>query len=142
MKGTGTCLTCYTCMESTASGLRPAVFLPASPLTPSAWKQALSGHPDRVFADYILWGITGVFHIGANRSVLSLQKGPGNMPSTRQLPHLVREHIHEEMAAGHVLGPLPAHLSSLCHSSPIGLIPKPHQPGKWRLIVDLSSPHG
>ena len=25
---------------------------------------------------------------------------------------------------------------------PIGLIPKPHQPGKWRLIVDLSSPEG
>jgi hypothetical protein len=25
---------------------------------------------------------------------------------------------------------------------PIGLIPKPHQPGKWRLIFDLSSPEG
>ena len=98
--------------------------------------------PRQVFADYILRGITAGFHIGADRSVLSLQKSPGNMPSTRQLPHLVREHIHEEMAAGRVLGPLPAHLSPLCHSSPIGLIPKPHQPGKWRLIVDLSSPHG
>ena len=26
--------------------------------------------------------------------------------------------------------------------SPFGVIPKPHQPGKWRLIVDLSSPRG
>ena len=27
-----------------------------------------------------------------------------------------------------------------CHQSPLGLIPKA-QPGKWRLITDLSSPH-
>ena len=26
--------------------------------------------------------------------------------------------------------------------SPIGIIPKARQPGKWRLIVDLSSPRG
>ena len=28
------------------------------------------------------------------------------------------------------------------HTSPIGIIPKPHQPGKFRLIVDLSAPSG
>ena len=28
------------------------------------------------------------------------------------------------------------------HISPFGVIPKGHQTGKWRLIVDLSSPHG
>jgi len=28
------------------------------------------------------------------------------------------------------------------HVSPIGLIPKKNRPGKWRLIVDLSSPTG
>ena len=28
------------------------------------------------------------------------------------------------------------------HMSPIGLIPKTHQPVKYRLIIDLSSPHG
>ena len=26
--------------------------------------------------------------------------------------------------------------------SPFGVIPKGHTPGKWRLIVDLSSPKG
>ena len=34
------------------------------------------------------------------------------------------------------------HNNPLVHSSPIGLIPKPHQPGKWRLIMDLYSPPG
>ncbi len=32
--------------------------------------------------------------------------------------------------------------SSHLHISPFGVIPKKHQLGKWRLILDLSSPHG
>ena len=28
------------------------------------------------------------------------------------------------------------------HVSPYGVIPKPHQPGRWRLITDLSAPRG
>ena len=28
------------------------------------------------------------------------------------------------------------------HTNPIGIIPKPHQPGKFHLIVDLSAPNG
>ena len=28
------------------------------------------------------------------------------------------------------------------HTSPFGVIPKKHKPGKWRLIVDLSAPEG
>ena len=28
------------------------------------------------------------------------------------------------------------------HISPMGIIPKRNRPGKWRLIVDMSSPHG
>ena len=66
----------------------------------------------------------------------------GNLPSVQSLPILVNQHIREERAAGRLLGPLPPLLASNCQVSPIGLIPKPNQPGKWRLIVDLSSPHG
>ena len=36
----------------------------------------------------------------------------------------------------------PTSLARDCQVSPIGLIPKPHQPGRWRLIVDLSLPRG
>ena len=66
----------------------------------------------------------------------------GNLPSVRQHPALVVEHLAAERAAGRLLGPLPTQLANSCQTSPIGLIPKPHQPGKWRLIVDLSSPRG
>ena len=40
-----------------------------------------------------------------------------------------------------MVGPLAAGSIPL-HINRFGVIPKPHQPGKWRLIVDLSHPAG
>ena len=68
--------------------------------------------------------------------------GPGKIPSVLQHPDLVEDHIAEEIEKGRLMGPVPEHLILLCHCSPMGLIPKPHQPGRWRLIVDLSSLKG
>ena len=74
----------------------------------------------------------------------------GNLPSVRCHPALVDRHIQEERAAGRLLGSLPPELAGDCQVSPIGLIPKPHKPGKWRLphgrsvndaISSPSSPH-
>ena len=129
-------------MEETATNTGPQCFQPATPFVVKAWQQALAMHPDQAFAHYILHGLQRRFHIGADRAGLSLRPGPGNFPSVCQHPHLVQAHIAEEANKGWLLGPLPGHLVPLCHCSPIGLIPKPHQPGKWRLIVDLSSPQG
>jgi hypothetical protein len=39
-------------------------------------------------------------------------------------------------------GPFPNPPVASLHVSPFGVIPKNHQPGKWRLILDLSSPAG
>ena len=39
-----------------------------------------------------------------------------------------------------MVGPLPPSIMPLVHVSPMGLVPKNHS-DKWRLIVDLSSPH-
>ena len=105
-------------------------------------RKRLKAHPDQVFAHYILAGIKCGFHIGADRTALSLHPAPGNLVSVYQHPLLVEAHISEEARRGRLLGPLPEHLAIHCHASPIGLIPKPHQPGKWRLIVDLSAPWG
>ena len=129
-------------MEATATHTGPLCFQPTTPLNVDAWQQALADHPDQTFAQYILRGIQQGFHIGADRSCLSLRPGPRNFPSARQHPMLVRGYIADEVKQGRLLGPVPGHLAPLCHCSPIGIIPKPHQPGKWRLIVDLSSPGG
>ena len=129
-------------MEATATGQWPLTFRPASPLVPAAWEQVLSSHPDRSFVDYIPTGIRVGFHIGADRRALSLWPGPGNFPSVCQHHQVVEAHIDAEVAAHRLIGPVPDSLASLCHCSPIRLIPKPHQPGRWRLIVDLLAPHG
>ena len=102
----------------------------------------MGGHPDRQFVNYILTGIRKGVHIGVERSVTLHRTRAGNLPSVHSMPDLVGQHIQEERAAGRLLGPLPPALARDCQVSPIGLIPKPHQPGRWRLIVDLSSPRG
>ncbi len=52
--------------------------------------------------------------------------------------HIVLKYIQSELRLGRLVGPLPNDVGSHVHTTPIGLIPKPYQVGKWRLIVDLS----
>ena len=129
-------------LEATATGLGPRCFSPATPLSDVAWQHALRTHPDRQFVEYILAGIRKGVHVGVDRALRLWPARGGNVPSVQSLPVLVSQHIREERAVGRLLGPLPPLLASDCQVSPIGLIPKPHQPGKWCLIVDLSSPQG
>ena len=129
-------------LEATATHAGPKCFQAATPLQLAQWDEALAEHPDQSFARYVRTGIRDGFHIGADRAKLSLLPGPGNFQSVYSHTHLVQAHIAKEVAEGRLLGPIPEHLAPLCHTSPIGLIPKPHQPGKWRLIVDLSTPPG
>jgi len=62
------------------------------------------------------------------------------MLSTLENPEVVDEYLHKELLEGRIAditdkaGLLPIQIS------PLGVIPKKHTPGKWRLIVDLSSP--
>ena len=125
-------------LEATATGLGPQCFKPATPLSVPAWQQVLESHPDRYFVEYILSGIGRGFHIGADRARLVLKQSP--MHKCVSMP-LLWESMWWRRGLRGGLGPLPPQLARLCHTSPIGLIPKPHQPGRWRLIVDLPSPH-
>ena len=64
------------------------------------------------------------------------------MGSVVQNLRVVTEYLGQERQAGRVLGPVEEAARCSVHLSHFGVIPKPHQPGKWRLIVDLSHPHG
>ena len=129
-------------LEATATGQGPRSFQPATPLRLQEWQQALQQHPDKCFANYILGDISKGFHIGVRRPCALTASRQGNLPSVREHNWLVAQHITAEWSAGRLLGPVPPQLAIHCHVSPIGIIPKPHQPGKWRLFVDLSSPRG
>ena len=92
------------------------------------------------FASYIFRGLTDGFHIGfAYPSPLcSVHR---NHPSSRANPSVVMNHLQAELQLGRLTGPLPSSLVQTVHISPMGPVPKSHS-DKWRLVVDLSFPHG
>ena len=103
----------------------------------------LSSHPDPIFASYIYIGLCESFHIGFNRSSTRLQSASRNHPSSLADPTVVENHIATEVSAGRrLVGPVVDPRTPLIHVSPLGLVPKSHQVDRWRMIVDLSFPHG
>ena len=126
-------------MEATTTHTGPQCFKPATPLAVAGWQQALAAHPDKAL---------GSLHPVRYASRLPYRSRSG-MPippaRLREFPvgaSAPRSSRCPEIEKGRLMGPIPEHLIPLCHCSPIGLIHKPHQPGRWRLIVDLPSPKG
>ena len=63
------------------------------------------------------------------------------MVSASEHPEVIREYLAVECSEGRVLGPLDPALVPTAHTCRFGVIPKGSS-GKWRLIVDMSSPEG
>ena len=118
---------------------RPEMLGITSPLTNRLpqWQQALAEHPDRDFATYVLNGIEHGFRVGfAQGNPLSSARR--NMHSVALHPSVVDSYIRSETQEGRILGPFPpGHIQGL-HVNRMGVIPKGHTPGRWRLITDLS----
>ena len=110
-------------------------FLPAA-----TWAPVLASHPDQRFASFLRRGIEHGFRIGVHRTH-KLRASSSHLPSAAAHADLISRRIAEEVAAG-TLTAAPSPPVQDVHTSPIGIIPKPHQPGKFRLVVDLSAPHG
>ncbi len=100
------------------------------------WSMYLSLHPDEAFAAFLRRGISGGFRIGFS-SGSRLRPAPKNFRSVDLNPFTVNKYVAEEMALGRRVV---VHTKAGMRRNPIGIIPKPHQPGKYRLIVDLSAP--
>ncbi len=114
-----------------------------TPFRSHAWVTELSHHPDPKFRAFILNGITQGFRIGHNPHATKLYSQKRNMTSAREHPQVVSEYIQLEMQRGRMATASPyPEVAKACHVSPFGVIPKRSKPGKWRLILDLSSPLG
>ena len=61
------------------------------------------------------------------------------MASAREHPKVIADYLNEELQEGRIVGPVDPKAVGV-HTSPFGVIPKCNKPGKWRLIVKLSSP--
>ena len=62
------------------------------------------------------------------------------MESVRFHGEVVDEYLQTEISLGRVAGSFPPDAIPDGHVSRFGVIPKNHQPNKWRLIFDLSYP--
>ncbi len=113
----------------------------SSPLEWRAWRIELAEHPDQTLAEYLVRGIRDGFRIGFSYGSHSLSSSKGCMQSARDHPEVVREYLAQECMEGRIRGPLPVEEWPDVQVSRFGVIPK-GKSGKWRLIVDLSSPEG
>ena len=85
-----------------------------------------------------LWhGYRFGFHIGFNQAQ-PLNSFTENHRSVALQPQVVAEHIANEVVQGKLRPVSPGSV----HVSPMGLIPKSSQPGKFHLICNLSAPAG
>ena len=110
-----------------------------TPLDWQEWDRCLRDHPDQRFRRYIVRGIKSGFRVGFNGQCT--RRATSNMVSTTEKREVVRDYLAKECGEGRVLGPLdPAQFPGV-HVSRIGVIPKGTS-GKWRLIVDMSTPEG
>ena len=115
----------------------------------SAWRVYLADHPDPGFAKYVLSGIQQGFRVGFNYSA-KLRSAQRNMLSAMDHPGVVDDYIQGELREGRMLGPVASYTSGAAatatgmglHINRMGVVPKGHTPGKWRLITDLSYPEG
>ena len=113
--------------------LPPECSIITTPLRVEVWEKYLQHFPDKEYVQYLLGGIRQGFG--------KLCSSSRNMRGAEEHPLVVQQYLEEEQKLGRII---PVHSSAkhLVHLSCFGVIPKKHQPGKWRLIVDLSSPTG
>lgn len=122
-------------------------FLPEScqvittPLNLTNWELALGAHPDRHFVHYILEGIRNGFHIGFNYKHCTCKSTLNNMASADTNQEPVENYLMIELQTNRIIQVPPEYVERI-QVSRFGVIPKANQPGKWRLILDLSSPDG
>ena len=112
-----------------------------TPLQADQFALELQHHPDRQLVNYVLDGISHGFRLGFSPS-RKLKSAKNNKPSALQRAAVVDEYLAHEVSLGRVAGPFTSPPLPNLQVSSFGVIPKWGQQGKWRLIVDLSSPGG
>ena len=110
-----------------------------TPIVISHLASLLCHHPDRTFVSVVVRGLSEGFSIGFDSTHCRLRSVARNHPSSLCRSDIVSQYITREVTLGRLVGPVSPRG---VHTSPIGLIPKRHQPNSWRMIVDLSCPSG
>ena len=100
---------------------------PSTPINVSALAFELSSHPDSVFVDHLLTGLTQGFRVGVSCPLSALRE-----------PDIVTQLLARECSKRYVIGPFDSSPFHLFRSSPLGVATRKYS-GKKRLILDLSA---
>ena len=112
----------------------------STPLKPASWLRLLQEHPNKPLVNFFMLGRLQGFRLGFIGSHNSLKSARTNLGGALQHPQVVEEYLAIEVSQHRVAGPFDKAAVPRVHISRFGVIPKGHQPNKWRLIVDLSHP--
>ena len=121
-----------------ASTIPPSARRIHTPLILKCWQYHLVSHPNKDLVDFFLHGISQEFRIGFKGSTSSLHSARKNLKGATLHPEVIVAYIKDELALNRVFGPYSRHQCPFVQISRFGVIPKSHQPNKWRLIIDLS----
>ena len=125
------------CCIPLKASLRPVLVVTPLQAEQFAWELQL--HPNQPLVQFVLDGIPHGFKLGFFHSQ-PLKPAKRNNPSADQHASVIDEYLANEVSRGRVAGPFNSPPLPNLQVSSFGVIPKRGQPGKWRLIVDLSSP--
>ena len=104
------------------------------------WNTCLSTYPDQRLRTYLVEEIRRGFRIGYSYDT-ACYHARGNMKLAQDNPQVIRDYLVTKLQAGRIVGPFDLKQYPYIHTSQFEVIPK-STPGKWRLIVNLSSPEG
>ncbi len=111
---------------------------PSTPINMQALVSELSTHPDSVFTNHLLTGLSQGFRVG----VLSYPDSTyvsKNLQSAIKDPETVSQLLGKELNKGYLIGPFVSPPFSVFRTSPVGIATRKYS-GKKRLIFDLSAP--
>lgn len=113
-----------------------------TPLQVSEWEWSLLTHPNRHFVEYLIDGMKNGFRIGFSYTGKIVVAKRNIMKSAYQHPEVVQRYIDNELRLDQIRGPLKPEEADGVHVSRFGVISKPHQLGKWRMIYSRSISSG
>ena len=115
-------------------------YTPSTPVDAVRLWELLRDYTDRVTVEYLYKGFTEGFKLhyeGPKRP-----RDCNNLKSARENPTAFVEKVNKEIALGRYIGPFAYRPIKNLQCSPLGLVEKKGNQGKWRLIMHLSYPRG
>ena len=111
---------------------------PSTPVKVANLSTELKHHPNQQFVTSLLHDLQWGCHVGYTSPCFA--RITPNLTSALLHPDTVSAALAKEVSNGHTAGPFQIPPIQNLQCSPLGVVPK--KDGNWRIIMDLSSPHG